>query len=35
MLYGETTKEMLEGQWVKSEYGVPGITIETPMYLSV
>lgn len=33
MLYGETTKEMLEGQWVKSEYGVPGITIETPHVL--
>lgn len=29
-IYGKTTQEMLEGNWVKSEYGVPGVTIETP-----
>ncbi|MFP9112887.1 hypothetical protein ACLI1A_03025 [Flavobacterium sp. RHBU_3] len=33
LLYGESTKEMLEGSWVKSEYGVPGVTIETPHVL--
>jgi hypothetical protein len=29
-LYGTSTKDLLEGQWVKSEYGFPGVTIETP-----
>lgn len=32
-LYGDSTKAMLEGNWVKSEYGVPGVTIETPHVL--
>ena len=30
---GHPTKELLEGQWVKSEYGNPGILIETPKVL--
>lgn len=31
--FGYPTKELLEGQWVKSEYGFPGVTIETPQVL--
>ncbi|MGV3460833.1 MAG: BatD family protein [Flavobacterium sp.] len=27
---GNTTQELLEGEWVKSEYGMPGVSIETP-----
>ncbi|MFV5696849.1 hypothetical protein ACM55H_00645 [Flavobacterium sp. ZT3R17] len=30
---GNPTKELLEGEWVKSEYGNPGIIIETPKVL--
>ena len=30
---GHPTKELLEGEWVKSEYGNPGIIIETPKVL--
>lgn len=30
---GHPSKELLEGQWVKSEYGNPGILIETPKVL--
>ena len=32
-LIGHPTKELLEGEWVKSEYGNPGILIETPKVL--
>lgn len=32
-LLGHPTKELLESEWVKSEYGVPGVTIETPKVL--
>ncbi|NRT14343.1 hypothetical protein HNP99_000683 [Flavobacterium sp. 28A] len=30
---GNPTKELLEGEWVKSEYGNPGVIIETPKVL--
>ncbi|MFV8331706.1 hypothetical protein [Flavobacterium sp. GSP14] len=30
---GHPTKELLEGEWVKSDYGNPGIVIETPKVL--
>jgi Ca2+/Na+ antiporter len=30
---GHPTKELLEGEWVKSEYGNPGVLIETPKVL--
>jgi hypothetical protein len=30
---GHPTKELLEGEWVKSEYGNPGVIIETPKVL--
>ncbi|TDO84137.1 hypothetical protein EV143_101582 [Flavobacterium chryseum] len=32
-LIGHPTKELLEGEWVKSEYGNPGVLIETPKVL--
>lgn len=32
-IIGHPTKELLEGEWVKSEYGNPGIFIETPKVL--
>lgn len=32
-IIGHPTKELLEGDWVKSEYGNPGIIIETPKVL--
>lgn len=32
-LIGHPTKELLEGEWVKSEYGNPGVIIETPKVL--
>ncbi len=32
-ILGHPTKELLEGEWVKSEYGNPGIIIETPKVL--
>lgn len=30
---GHPTKELLEGEWIKSEYGNPGVIIETPKVL--
>lgn len=30
---GHPSKELLEGEWVKSEYGNPGVLIETPKVL--
>ena len=30
---GHPTKELLEGEWVKSEYGNPGVILETPKVL--
>lgn len=30
---GEPTKELLEGEWVKSEYGDPSVVVETPAVL--
>jgi len=30
---GEDTKELLEGTWVNSEYGLPPVTISTPVVL--
>ncbi len=32
-IFGYPTKELLEGEWVKSEYGNPAIIIETPKVL--
>ena len=32
-ILGHPTKELLEGEWVKSEYGDPAIIIETPKVL--
>ncbi|MFV8341454.1 hypothetical protein [Flavobacterium sp. XS2P39] len=32
-IFGHPTKELLEGEWVKSDYGNPGIIIETPKVL--
>lgn len=32
-IIGHPTKELLEGEWVKSDYGNPGIVIETPKVL--
>nr|WP_294927650.1 hypothetical protein [uncultured Flavobacterium sp.] len=32
-LIGHPTKELLEGEWVKSEYGNPGVLVETPRVL--
>jgi hypothetical protein len=32
-VFGHPTKELLEGEWVKSEYGNPGVIIETPKVL--
>ncbi|MGZ9734659.1 hypothetical protein [Flavobacterium sp. GNP002] len=32
-IVGHPTKELLEGEWVKSDYGNPGIIIETPKVL--
>ncbi|MFV8374904.1 hypothetical protein [Flavobacterium sp. LB1P71] len=32
-ILGNPTKELLEGEWVKSEYGNPGVIIETPKVL--
>jgi hypothetical protein len=30
---GHPTKELLDGEWVKSEYGNPGVIVETPKVL--
>lgn len=32
-LFGNPTKELLEGEWIYSEYGNPGVRIETPQVL--
>lgn len=32
-ILGHPSKELLEGEWVTSEYGAPGITISTPKVL--
>ncbi|WP_281231566.1 hypothetical protein [Flavobacterium gelatinilyticum] len=32
-VFGNQSKELLEGEWVKSEYGNPGVLIETPKVL--
>ncbi|MDI1303594.1 MAG: hypothetical protein PSX42_01855 [bacterium] len=32
-ILGNPTKELLEGEWVKSDYGNPGVIIETPKVL--
>ncbi|WP_281309394.1 hypothetical protein [Flavobacterium flavigenum] len=32
-IIGHPTKELLEGEWIKSEYGNPGVLIETPRVL--
>jgi hypothetical protein len=32
-LIGHPTKELLESEWVKSEYGNPSVVIETPKVL--
>lgn len=32
-ILGHPTKELLEGEWVKSEYGNPSVVIETPKVL--
>jgi hypothetical protein len=32
-IFGHPTKELLEGEWIKSEYGNPGVLIETPKVL--
>lgn len=32
-IFGHPTKDLLEGQWVRSEYGVPTVIIETPEVL--
>jgi hypothetical protein len=32
-ILGHPTKELLEGEWVKSEYGNPGVILETPKVL--
>ena len=32
-VFGHPTKELLEGEWVKSEYGNPGVILETPKVL--
>lgn len=32
-IIGHPTKELLEGEWIKSEYGNPGVIVETPKVL--
>ena len=32
-IFGNASKELLEDEWIKSEYGNPGIIIETPKVL--
>jgi hypothetical protein len=34
VILGNTSKELLEGEWVYSEYGNPSVTIETPHVLT-
>ncbi len=33
VILGNDSKELLEGEWVYSDYGNPGVTIETPVVL--
>jgi hypothetical protein len=33
-IFGNPTKELVEGDWIYSEYGNPGVKIETPKVLS-
>lgn len=33
LFFGDSSKELLEGQWVMSEYGDPAVSIETPKVL--
>ena len=33
VVFGNTSKELLEGEWVQSEYGNPSVVIETPQVL--
>jgi hypothetical protein len=33
VVFGNTSKELLEGEWVSSEYGNPSVIIETPQVL--
>lgn len=33
-IFGHPTKELLEGEWIKSEYGNPGVLITTPKVLT-
>lgn len=33
VVFGNTSKELLEGEWVRSEYGNPSVVIETPQVL--
>jgi hypothetical protein len=32
-IFGHPSKELLEGEWIRSEYGNPSVIIETPMVL--
>lgn len=32
-IFGNASKDLLEGEWIKSEYGNPGVIIETPKVL--
>ena len=32
-VFGVPTQELFEGEWIKSEYGFPGVTVETPRVL--
>ena len=32
-ILGHPSKELLEGEWIRSEYGAPGVTISTPKVL--
>ena len=32
-VFGNSSKELLEGEWIKSEYGNPSVRIETPQVL--
>jgi len=33
IIFGNETKELVEGEWVLSEYGNPGVIVETPQVL--
>jgi hypothetical protein len=32
-VFGNSSKELLEGEWIKSEYGNPSVRVETPIVL--